>query len=111
MNQSPAVSVVIATFNRAGYLPATIDSVLHQLFQDFELIVVDDGSTDNTRAVLESYGSRLKYLYQSNGGASSARVRGFVPDTTRHQTLQSGLFRSTDAGATWTRMNSENIAA
>ncbi len=76
MSQAPAVSVVIATFNRAEYLPATIDSVLHQTFRDFELIVVDDGSTDNTRALLEGYGSRLKYLYQSNGGSSSARNLG-----------------------------------
>ena len=76
MNQSPAVSVVIATFNRGEYLPATIDSVLNQSFKDFELIVVDDGSTDNTQAVLERYGSRLKCFYQSNGGASSARNLG-----------------------------------
>ena len=76
MNPSPAVSVVIATFNRAEYLPATIDSVLKQSFQDFELIVVDDGSTDDTKAVVECYGSRLNYLYQSNHGASSARNLG-----------------------------------
>ena len=76
MNEAPAVSVVIATFNRADYLPPTVDSVLNQSFQDFELIVVDDGSTDNTRDVLERYGSRLKYLYQCNGGASSARNLG-----------------------------------
>ena len=76
MNQSPTVSVVIATFNRAEYLPVTIDSVLNQSFQDFELIVVDDGSTDKTKAVVECYGSRLKYFYQSNRGASSARNLG-----------------------------------
>ncbi len=76
MNESPAVSCVIATFNRAKFLPATIDSVLNQSFRDFELIVVDDGSTDNTRAVLERYGSRLRYLYQPNGGASAARNFG-----------------------------------
>jgi glycosyltransferase involved in cell wall biosynthesis len=76
MNESPAISVVIATFNRADYLPATIDSVLNQSFKDFELIVVDDGSTDDTRARLERYGTRLKYLYQPNGGASAARNLG-----------------------------------
>ena len=76
MSASPAISVVIATFNRANYLPATIDSVLNQSFKDFELIVVDDGSTDNTQEVLEPYGSRLKYLYQPNGGASAARNLG-----------------------------------
>jgi len=76
MCASPAISVVIATFNRANYLPATIDSVLNQSFKDFELIVVDDGSTDNTQEVLEPYGSRVKYFYQPNGGASAARNLG-----------------------------------
>jgi glycosyltransferase involved in cell wall biosynthesis len=75
-NQSPAVSVVIATFNRANFLPETIDSILAQTFQDFELIVVDDGSTDNTREVIERYGSRLHYLHQQNRGPSAARNRG-----------------------------------
>src|SRR5215510_6516895 len=76
MSESPAVSVVIATFNRAAYLPATIASILNQSFQDFELIVVDDGSTDDTRAVLAAYGSRLQYFYQSNAGAAAARNLG-----------------------------------
>jgi glycosyltransferase involved in cell wall biosynthesis len=76
LNDKPAVSVVIATFNRASYLPATIDSVLSQSFTDFELIVVDDGSTDNTREVLAGYGSRLRYFYQANAGASAARNFG-----------------------------------
>jgi glycosyltransferase involved in cell wall biosynthesis len=76
MSASPAISVVIATYNRANYLPATIDSVLHQSFKDFELIVVDDGSNDNTREVLEPYGSRVKYFYQPNSGASAARNLG-----------------------------------
>src|SRR5262245_20429037 len=75
-NKSPAISVVVATFNRANYLPETIDSILAQSFQDFELIVVDDGSTDNTRAVLERYGARLRYLHQQNRGPSAARNLG-----------------------------------
>ena len=73
VKRTPAVSVVIATFNRAAYLPETIDSVLNQSFKDFELIVVDDGSTDDTRAVLAGYGSRLRYFYQKNAGPSAAR--------------------------------------
>jgi glycosyltransferase involved in cell wall biosynthesis len=76
MSPSPAVSVVIATFNRADVLAETIDSILAQTFQDFELIVVDDGSTDNTRAAVERYGSRLRYFYQKNRGPSSARNLG-----------------------------------
>lgn len=76
ISPAPAISVVIATFNRANYLPATIQSVLNQTFRDFELIVVDDGSTDATRALLESYGSRLRHFHQANGGASAARNLG-----------------------------------
>ena len=76
MSSSLAVSVVIATYNRANFLSATIDSVLGQKFQNFELIVVDDGSTDNTRQVLEPYSSRIRYFYQENMGPSAARNMG-----------------------------------
>ena len=76
MSSSLAVSVVIATYNRANFLSATIDSVLSQKFQNFELIVVDDGSTDNTRQVLEPYSSRIRYFYQENRGPSAARNMG-----------------------------------
>ena len=73
---APSVSVVIATYNRADLLPETIESVLTQTFRDFELIVVDDGSTDNTQEVLKSYGDRLRFLRQENRGPSAARNFG-----------------------------------
>ena len=76
MSESPSVSVVIATYNRARLLPQTIDSVLNQQFQDFELIVVDDGSTDDTREVLRGYEPRVRYIYQENRGPSAARNLG-----------------------------------
>ena len=76
MPSSPAVSVVIATYNRANFLSATIDSVLSQKFQNFELIVVDDGSTDDTRQTLRPYSSRIRYFYQENQGPSAARNLG-----------------------------------
>jgi glycosyltransferase involved in cell wall biosynthesis len=76
VSSAPAVSVVIATYNRANYLPETIDSVLGQRFQKFELILVDDGSTDDTRRILAPYGSRVRYLYQENRGPSAARNLG-----------------------------------
>lgn len=76
MEKTPAISVVIATYNRANYLPATIDSILAQSFQHFELIVVDDGSTDNTAAVVAPYGDKLKYIQQENRGPSAARNHG-----------------------------------
>jgi glycosyltransferase involved in cell wall biosynthesis len=76
MSSSPAVTVVIATYNRANYLTETIDSVLGQKFQNFELIVVDDGSTDETRQVVAPYGFRVQYVYQENRGPSAARNVG-----------------------------------
>jgi glycosyltransferase involved in cell wall biosynthesis len=76
MSDNPKVSVIIATYNRADLLPETIESVLRQRFQDFELIVVDDGSTDSTRSMLKSYGPRLRYVYQENCGPSAARNLG-----------------------------------
>jgi len=75
----PAVSVVIATYNRARFLPETLDSVLQQRFRDFELIIVDDGSTDDTQQVLGNYGDRIRVFYQENHGPSAARNLG-----TRH---------------------------
>ena len=76
MADHPAVSVVVATYNRAKFLPATIESILAQSFQDFELIVVDDGSSDNTQEVLAKYSSRLRCFYQENRGPSAARNFG-----------------------------------
>ncbi len=69
----PKVSVIIPTYNRANYICETIDSVLSQTFKDFEIIIVDDGSTDHTRDVLEKYRDRINYHYQVNEGAGAAR--------------------------------------
>ena len=68
--------MVIATYNRARLLKETIESVLKQTLQDFELIVVDDGSTDDTEKVLKSYGDRVRYFRQENRGPSAARNLG-----------------------------------
>lgn len=76
-NQSaPSVSVVIATYNRARFLHETLDSILGQRFRDFELIVVDDGSTDDTSELLKSYGDRIRILCQENRGPAAARNLG-----------------------------------
>jgi len=72
----PRISVIIPTFNRAAWVREAVDSVLAQTFQDFELLVVDDGSTDETGAGLAPYGDRLRYLYQVRQGVSAARNRG-----------------------------------
>lgn len=72
------VSVIIPTYNRARILRHAIDSVLAQTYADREIIVVDDGSTDNTVEVLRSYGSQIKWLKQANQGPSKARNAGLA---------------------------------
>ena len=71
------VSVIIPTYNRAHLVTGAIESVLAQTFTDYEIIVVDDGSTDATGEVLsQRYGDRIRYLYQANAGRSVTRNRG-----------------------------------
>ena len=69
---APLVSVVIPTYNSAQYLPETIESVLSQSWQDFEIIIVDDGSTDNTQEVVRAFNSKkIRYIAQENSGGPS----------------------------------------
>ena len=71
---APRVSVIIPTYNRAGLLRAAIDSVLAQTFSDLELLVVDDGSTDDTQAMMRDFNDpRILYIRQENKGRSAAR--------------------------------------
>jgi glycosyltransferase involved in cell wall biosynthesis len=76
MKPNPLVSIIIPTFNRASLLPAAIESVLGQSYTNIEVIIVDDGSTDNTPAVLAQFGQRIKVVSQKNKGASAARNHG-----------------------------------
>ncbi len=73
---APTVSVVITTYNQAGYIAATVASVLDQTYRDMEIVLVDDGSTDGTEAVLGAYRSRLNYIRQRNRGVAAARNTG-----------------------------------
>jgi glycosyltransferase involved in cell wall biosynthesis len=71
------VSVIIPTYNRAQHVTHAIDSVFDQTYAHYEVLVVDDGSTDGTREILrERYGGRIRYLYQANKGPSGARNTG-----------------------------------
>jgi hypothetical protein len=71
------VSVLIPNYNYARFLPEAIDSVLAQTYSSVEIIVVDDGSTDNSREVIASYGDRLVSVHQANGGQTSALNAAF----------------------------------
>lgn len=73
---SPKVTVIIPTYNRAHLIKDAVESVLNQTYQNFELIVIDDGSTDNTKEFLRGYKDKLRYLYQENQGRSAARNYG-----------------------------------
>lgn len=72
----PLVSVIIPAYNAGEFIDATLQSVFAQTHQDFDVIVVDDGSTDTTRARVRAYGDRVRYIHQMNAGVGAARNRG-----------------------------------
>ena len=101
----PLVSVVIPTYNHARYVTQAVESVLNQTYPNIEILVIDDGSTDNTAEVVRPYLSKIQYIYKQNGGTSSALNRGinqatgkyicwlsaddmFVPEKTAKQVFQ-----------------------
>jgi glycosyltransferase involved in cell wall biosynthesis len=77
MTESPLVSIVIPAFNHGHLLADAIESVLHQHYRNIELIVIDDGSTDDTSRVLSQYEGRLYYERQANSGQARALERGW----------------------------------
>ena len=76
--EAPLVSVVIPTYNRSAFVARAVDSVLNQGFTDSEIIVVDDGSSDDTKERLSRFGDRIQYIYQDNSGVSAARNTGIT---------------------------------
>lgn len=74
----PAVSVCIIAYNKGDTLSQAIDSVLRQSYREIEVLVVDDGSTDDTAARVRPYGDRIRYLPKPNGGTGSARNLGIA---------------------------------
>jgi glycosyltransferase involved in cell wall biosynthesis len=90
----PQVSVIIPTYNRSWCLAEAVDSVLSQNFSGFELIVVDDGSTDETPQLLKGYGDALRVLRQDNHGVSAARNAGIAAS-------RAGLIAFLDSDDLW----------
>jgi glycosyltransferase involved in cell wall biosynthesis len=77
----PTVSVIIPAHNSSSTLPDTLDSLCAQTFQNFEAIVIDDGSTDNTGIIARSYGQKVRCIRQTNLGVASARNSGISNST------------------------------
>jgi glycosyltransferase involved in cell wall biosynthesis len=80
----PVVSVILPVYNGENYLRVSIESVLQQTFRDFELIVVDDGSSDTSADIARTYGKDLKYVYQENTGVAGAVNHGLRLATGRY---------------------------
>jgi glycosyltransferase involved in cell wall biosynthesis len=83
----PTVDVIMPTYNAAKYLPLAIDSVMAQTFEDWRIVIADDGSSDNTAEIVSSYaarlGPKLKYIQQANGGPSKARNNAIRQSTAK----------------------------
>jgi len=75
---SPTISIVIPSYQHAEELPFCLEGIFRQTFKDFEVIVVNDGSTDGTDEVVEPFLDRITYITQENRGGNAARNRGFA---------------------------------
>lgn len=69
---NPLISVIIPVYNGSNYLQEAIESVLHQTYKNYEIIIIDDGSTDNTWDIIGSYGDLIRGFHKENGGVASA---------------------------------------
>jgi len=76
MSNSVDVSVIIPCFNAEKHISETMESILRQTYKNFEIIVINDGSTDKTKEILSKYSEKIKYIYQDNAGPAVARNRG-----------------------------------
>lgn len=79
LNSRPLASIIMPTYNRGKTISNAIDSIINQTYKNFEIIIIDDGSTDNTEEIIKNYSdSRLIYLKTENGGVSKARNLGLL---------------------------------
>ncbi|HEY9704613.1 MAG TPA: glycosyltransferase family A protein, partial [Allocoleopsis sp.] len=75
---NPLVSVIIPVYNGDRYLKAAIESVLCQDYEPIEIIIIDDGSTDNSAKIAQIFGDKINYFYQENSGVAVARNTGIL---------------------------------
>lgn len=103
-SEEPRITALIPSYNRAHLLPRAIDSVLNQMCLPYEIIVVDDGSTDNTKEVMATYGDQIRYIYQENAGSAVARHHGISVARTEWVALL-------DSDDTWNPDHLERVTA
>ena len=75
MNDLPLITIGVSAYNRENFLPECLDSLLAQTYKNIEIIVVDDGSADNTKQLVTEKYPQVKYIYKENGGDASAKNR------------------------------------
>ena len=83
----PKISIIVPIYNTAKYLPACLDSIVNQTYQNLEVILVDDGSTDNSGVIANDYAKkdhRIKIIHQKNSGQSAARNAGLAKATGKY---------------------------
>ena len=73
MDKYPLITIGVSAYNRANYLPFCLDSLLAQTYPNCEIIVIDDGSSDNTRELMQTKYPQIKYVYQENAGDAAAK--------------------------------------
>lgn len=81
MSEQPLVSIIVPVYNASAHLKRCIDSILKQTYKNFELLLIDDGSTDNSGEICNEYSkidTRVKSYHKQNGGVSSARNYGLL---------------------------------
>jgi glycosyltransferase involved in cell wall biosynthesis len=76
-NGQPLVSVIIPNYNHTRFIPGAIQSVLAQTYSRYEIIVVDDGSTDDSREVVARFGEKVRYIWQENQGLVVPGIQAF----------------------------------
>lgn len=77
MKQNPLVSIIITSYNYDRFLRESIDSAINQTYANIEIIAVDDGSKDNSKEIITSYGNKITAILKDNGGQASAFNAGF----------------------------------
>ena len=75
MTDLPLITIGVSAYNRENFLPECLDSLLAQTYPNIEIIVVDDGSVDNTRQLVTEKYPQVRYIYKENGGDASAKNR------------------------------------